>query len=134
MSTNPHPRLYAIWGLLLAFDVIIQVTMKIAGDQLGAIPFGFGWAAAALSSPMLWVSLVGYVATFVLWLAILHASPLSAAFPATALVYVLVPLAGWLYLGEDFTLGQAAGIALIIAGVMVQRDNVKSPDSPIQAE
>ena len=31
-----------------------------------------------------------------LWLAILHSSSLSAAFPATALVYVLVPLAGWL--------------------------------------
>jgi multidrug transporter EmrE-like cation transporter len=134
MSTTPHPRLYAIWALLLAFDVIIQVTMKIAGDQLGAIPFGLGWAAAALSSPMLWLSLVGYIATFVLWLAILHASPLSAAFPVTALVYVLVPLAGWLYLGEDFTLGQAAGIALIIAGVMVQRDNAKLPDSPIRAE
>lgn len=131
---TPHPRLYTIWGLLLAFDVIIQVTMKIAGDQLGRIPFGLDWAAAAFSSPMVWISLVGYVITFILWLAILHASPLSAAFPATALVYVLVPVAGWLYLGEDFTLGQAAGIALIIAGVMVQRDNAKLPDSPILAE
>lgn len=134
MTAAPHPRLYAIWGLLLAFDVAIQVTMKIAGDQLSPIPFGFDWAAAALSSLMVWISLIGYVATFVLWLAILHSSPLGAAFPTTALVYVLVPLSGWLYLGEDFTLGQAAGIALIIAGVLVQQDKAKSPDSPIGAD
>lgn len=126
MTAAPRPRLYVIWGLLLALDVAIQVTMKLAGDQLGAIPFGADWAAAALSSGLVWFSLIGYLATFVLWLAILHSSPLSAAFPATALVYVLVPLCGWLYLGEDFTPGQAAGIALILAGVLLQRDTTKA--------
>lgn len=122
MSAAPHPGIHVFWGMLLALDVVIQVTMKLAGDQLGPIPFGLEWAAAALSSPMLWIALVGYMATFVLWLAILHSSPLSAAFPTTALVYVFVPLAGWSYLGEDFSLRQAAGIALIIAGVLLQQD------------
>jgi drug/metabolite transporter (DMT)-like permease len=114
-------RFYATWGLLLALDVAIQVAMKLAGDQLHGIPPGSGWLSAALSSWLVWLSLAGYVATFVLWLAILHASPLSAAFPATALVYVLVPLAGWLLLGEAFSFWQAIGIALILAGVVLQR-------------
>ena len=126
MTAAPHPRLYAIWCLLLVLDVAIQVTMKFAGDQLSPIPFGFGWASAALSSVLVWISITGYVATFILWLAILHASQLSAAFPATALVYVLVPLCGWLLLGEEFTAGRAAGIALIVAGVILQWDSAES--------
>ena len=134
MTVAPHPRLYAIWGLLLALDVAIQLAMKLAGDQLGAIPFGAAWVAAALSSGLVWISLIGYMATFVLWLAILHASPLSAAFPTTALVYVLVPLVGWLYLDENFTPWQGAGIALVLAGVILQRDSARSPASPRGAE
>lgn len=122
MTVMSRRRLYATWGLLLTLDVAIQVSMKLAGDQLHGIPPGPAWAVAALSSWLVWISLAGYVATFVLWLAILHTSPLSAAFPATALVYVFVPLSGWLLLGENFSLWQAAGIALILAGVILQRD------------
>jgi drug/metabolite transporter (DMT)-like permease len=122
MTALSRPRLYATWGLLLALDVAIQVAMKLAGDQLHGIAPGPNWLAAALSSWLVWVSLCGYIATFVLWLAILHSSPLSVAFPATALVYVFVPLCGWLLLGENFSAGQAAGIALILAGVFLQRD------------
>lgn len=126
MTAARHPRVYAIWALLLAFDVAIQVMMKLAGDQLGGVPFGLDWIAEALTSWLVWMSIIGYAATFVLWLAILHASPLSAAFPVTALVYVFVPLCGWLLLGEDFASGQAVGIVLIIAGVMLQRDAAKA--------
>ena len=122
MTALSRPRLYAIWALLLTLDVAIQVAMKLAGDQLHGIAPGPAWLAAALSSWLVWVSLSGYLATFVLWLAILHSSPLSVAFPATALVYVFVPLCGWLLLGENFSAGQAAGIALILAGVFLQRD------------
>lgn len=134
MSAASRPRLYAIWGSLLVLDVAIQMAMKLAGDQLGVIAFGADWVTAALSSALVWISLIGYMATLVLWLAILHSSPLSAAFPTTALVYGLVPLSGWLCFGEDFTLGQAAGIALIFAGVMLQRDKAKPPVSALEAE
>lgn len=120
MTADPR-RVYVIWTLLLSLDVAIQVAMKLAGDQLHGVAPGMAWLTAALSSWLVWISLTGYVATFVLWLAILHASTLSAAFPATALVYVFVPLAGWLLLAEDFSLWQAIGIALILAGVVLQR-------------
>jgi len=114
-------RLQVIWALLLGLDVAIQIAMKLAGDQLHGVAPGLEWVSAALSSWLVWVSLAGYLVTFVLWLAILHASPLSAAFPATALVYVFVPLAGWLLLNEEFNPGQAIGIALVLAGVVLQR-------------
>ena len=121
MSAFSRRRHYATWALLLGLDVGIQVAMKLAGDQLHGVAPGMPWLSAALSSWLVWVSLIGYVATFVLWLAILHESPLSAAFPATALVYVFVPLCGWLLLGEAFSPWQALGIALILAGLFLQR-------------
>ena len=127
MTIAPKLRLYIAWFLLLTIDVAIQVAMKLAGDQLNAFPFGWDWARAAVSSWLVWVSLTGYVATFVLWLAILHSSPLSAAFPATALVYVLVPACGWAFLHESFSIQQALGIALIVAGVIFQREGAGPP-------
>lgn len=126
MTAQARQRLYVTWGVLLALDVGLQVMMKLAADQLDPIPFGAGWILAALSSWLVWLSLIGYFATFVLWLAILHSTSLSAAFPATALVYVLVPLCGWIFLKENFNGGQAIGIALILAGVILQSDRARS--------
>jgi drug/metabolite transporter (DMT)-like permease len=40
----------------------------------------------------------------------------------TALVYVLVPLCGWVLLGERLSAAQGGGIALILAGVILQGD------------
>ena len=121
MTARPAARLYATWCALLLIDVAIQVMMKLAGDRVADLPFGLEWISAVLSSPLVWAALVGYFFTFVLWLAILHESPLSAAFPLTALVYVLVPLCGWLLLDERATAVQVGGIALILAGVVLQR-------------
>ena len=121
MNVAPRARLHATWALLLTIDVALQVMMKLAGDELHPVPFGAGLIAAALSSWLVWVSLAAYFATFVLWLAILHGSPLSVAFPPTALVYILVPLCGWLFLKENFSSAQALGIGLILAGILLQR-------------
>ena len=122
MSVARHPRTVALWVLLLLIDVAIQVGMKLAGDQLDSIPFGPAWIAAAGQSWLVWASLMGYAVTFVLWLAILHVSPLSTAFPLTAIVYALVPLAGWVLLGARWSMYQVAGIGLILAGVILQTD------------
>jgi drug/metabolite transporter (DMT)-like permease len=130
LSGTSHLRLRGLWAALLALDVAIQVAMKIAGDQLAGHSFGAEWVAAALGSWMIWLSLVGYFATFFLWLAILQTSLLSAAFPATAVVYALVPFCGWLLFDEHLSLGQVAGIALIIAGVFLQRDGADDSRSP----
>ena len=110
-----------LWASLLAVDVAIQLAMKLAGDQLDAFPFpSLEWLAALAASPLAMAALAGYFATFVLWLAILHGSSLSAAFPMTALTYALVPLAAWQILGEHISWGQVAGITLIFAGIVLQ--------------
>jgi drug/metabolite transporter (DMT)-like permease len=120
-ATAGRLRLTLAWAGLLLIDVAIQVAMKVAADHLDAIPFpSVAWLGAMVGEPLALAALAGYFATFVLWLVILQASPLSAAFPLTALTYVLVPLAAWAGLGEHLSGGQAAGIGLIILGVVVQ--------------
>jgi drug/metabolite transporter (DMT)-like permease len=115
-------RTALLWIALLALDVAIQVLMKLAGDTLESVPFGGEWMAMALSNWLVWISAIGYGATFVLWLAILRSSDLAVAFPLTASTYVLVPLSGYLFLGEALHANQVIGIALIVAGLLVQRD------------
>ena len=69
--------------------------------------------------PGVWLAVTGYAGTFVVWMMILRAMPLSRAFPMTGLAYVTVPLLAWTVLGESIDLPRAGGIALIVAGVVL---------------
>jgi drug/metabolite transporter (DMT)-like permease len=64
------------------------------------------------------VALVIYGGATVLWIALLQHVPLSRLYPYMALSFVLVPLAGWLLFQEQIPLGQIAGLALIVAGLL----------------
>jgi len=70
-----------------------------------------------LHSPWLqaWVGLE--VVTLLVWMMVLAKLSLSAAFPMTAVGYVLVIAMGWTVLGEPASLLQALGGAAILAGV-----------------
>ena len=63
--------------------------------------------------------MIGYVATFVVWMMILQRMDLSRAFPLTGLAYVSVPLLAWLMFGETITLLCAGGVGLIVCGVIL---------------
>ena len=60
---------------------------------------------------------------FVLWMLILQQIDLSRAFPLTALTYITVPAAGLLLFHESVSPVQAAGIALILGGVVLVGQN-----------
>ena len=108
----------ALWVAFLALDTATQIAFKWgAGALLG---FDFGWAlvARALSTPGVLVAAAGYTATFWVWVKILNATPLSRAFPMTGLAYVTVPLLAAAIFGETIDMMHAAGIVLIVAGVV----------------
>jgi len=60
-----------------------------------------------------------YIATFVVWMAVLTRMELSRAFPLTALTYVTVPALALFFFGERLPAIRVAGITVIIAGVML---------------
>lgn len=78
-----------------------------AGPSLGGI--ALGWPLAA--------GLALYVGATGAWLALLRGVPLSVAYPAMALAYVIVPVLAHFALGEALRWQALAGGALIVAGV-----------------
>ena len=63
--------------------------------------------------------MIGYMATFAVWMMILQRMDLSKAFPLTGLIYVTVPVLAWFGFGETLSPAQGAGIACIIGGVIL---------------
>ncbi|BAF87648.1 EamA family transporter [Azorhizobium caulinodans] len=107
----------ALVGVFLGADTATQLAFKAAALELGDRPLGLAFLADAVQAPYVWAAIACYLATYVLWIAILQGSDLARAFPLTALSYVTVPLGGWFLFGEGLGLKPALGIALICAGV-----------------
>jgi drug/metabolite transporter (DMT)-like permease len=118
-TTTSWTRQLATWIVFVALDTGTQLAFKWGADGLGDMEFGLAMMAKAMSLPGVWLATLGYLGTFVVWMAILRDMPLSRAFPMTGLVYVTVPLLAWLTFGEQIDLMRAGGIALIIAGVIL---------------
>jgi len=107
----------AAWVAMPLLSVANQYCAERLAHALGGDPPSWGWFAAALHSPWLqaWVGLE--VVTLLVWMMVLAKLSLSAAFPMTAVGYVLVIAMGWTVLGEPASLLQALGGASILAGV-----------------
>jgi multidrug transporter EmrE-like cation transporter len=107
------------WGLFVALDTATQIAFKTASRAVEGLSFGIGFVEVALATPALWVTIVCYVATFVVWMAVLMRMDLNRAFPLTALGYVTVPVLAFLIFGEQLPPLRMAGIGLIIGGVFL---------------
>ncbi|CAM5762541.1 EamA family transporter [Bosea minatitlanensis] len=112
-------RQLLVWLAFIALDTGTQIAFKWGADGLGDMDFGLDMLARSVTLPGVWFAIIGYLGTFVVWMAILRDMPLSRAFPMTGLVYVTVPLLAWATFGEQIDLLRAGGIALIIVGVIL---------------
>ena len=72
-----------------------------------------------LLSPLVLAGLFLYAMSTVIWLAVLARSELSFAYPFISIGFVVTTLFGWLVLAESMSPGRLAGVALIIAGVLL---------------
>ena len=111
--------------LLLAMPLLglanQYLAVRTAKALMGA-PFGLGWVSRAAHTPWApaWVALE--VLTLGIWMTVLSELSLSAAFPMTALGYILVVGMGWTLLGEPVTLLETVGGAAILLGVWLIGD------------
>ncbi|MEQ6434608.1 EamA family transporter [Comamonas sp. w2-DMI] len=106
--------------------ILMSLTVLcVVGISLGQLLFKK--AALALSGQVHWtawifngwliVALVLYGFTTLLWVWILRSAPLHLAYPFMGMAFVLVPLLGWLALGEPLHWQTMAGGGLILIGV-----------------
>ena len=104
----------AVFCVLLSS--VAQLVMKRgmgapAGGDLGST-YGH-----ALTSPLVWLGLVLYGASAVLWLWVLSRLDVSLAYPLVSLGFVVTMVAGVLWLGEPFSWLRVGACTLIVVGV-----------------
>ena len=122
MSTVPSRtslRLFLFLAAFIVLDTATQIAFKVASESVEGMSFGLGFLKVALTTPALWITVLCYIATFIVWMAVLMRMDLNRAFPLTALAYVTVPVLAFMFFGEQLPLARIAGIALIIAGVVM---------------
>ena len=119
--TKPEaePVGWRLWAAFLGLATFTQIAFKWGGTDLEKLDFGAEWIVALLRSPAAGLAVLGYIVMFGVSLHILQRTSLARAFLMTGLVYVTVPLAAWIIFREKIGLVHAAGIALIIAGVVL---------------
>ena len=107
------------WLLLLAFETVCQVSLKLAGEQSGAFEFTVSAALNAARSLWLWTAAGCYLGAFLAWMVILRRSSLSSAFPTSAIVFVAVMIASFVIVGEPLSGTKLLGSAIIVCGILM---------------
>ncbi|MFK3797796.1 MULTISPECIES: EamA family transporter [unclassified Pseudomonas] len=106
-----------LWALLIGFESAAQLALKVGGDALTSLPFGLDWLLASLTNLAVLGAVGCYVGSFLSWMLILRRSSLSLAFPLSSLVFVVVLLGSWLWLGEHISPLHWLGVWVIIGGI-----------------
>ena len=121
--------LWAICGLLPVLGLGFQVAAKETAQALKHTAFGFDWLLLLLRQPWAAALLGLEIASFAAWMFVLSRMRLSAAFPLTALGYVLIIGVSWTVFDEPVTGLQIVGGAVIMAGVwLIGRGDPQAPD------
>lgn len=137
MNVRPATRwirlgpLLLAWALLLTIETLGQVALKTAGMQAGVIEPDPASLLAAVSTPWLWVGLACYLGQFVVWMAILERSSLSAAFPTSAIVFVAIMFVSWAVFGEPMGWQKILGAVIIVAGILLLGSSAPAEPAPI---
>lgn len=106
--------------VLAVFCVLLSSAAQIAMKRGMGAPAGADLGttyAHALTSPMVWLGLVLYGVSAVLWLWVLSRLHVSVAYPLVSLGFVVTLALGVLWLGEPFSWLRVAGCTLIVVGV-----------------
>ncbi|MEP7059320.1 MAG: EamA family transporter [Actinomycetota bacterium] len=102
-----------------------QVTLKLGVDRVtkagggGHIALGGGGLKDLATSPVIWGGLALFGVSAIIWLFALSRVDLSFAYPFAALGYVIIVLASLTVLHESVPPLRWAGVALIMAGIVL---------------
>jgi undecaprenyl phosphate-alpha-L-ara4N flippase subunit ArnE len=94
-----------------------QLLLKVGARDLASLARVEFMLAAARDVRVL-AGILSYAASTVCWLYVLRVAPLSRAYLLSSLTYVLVPMAGVYFFGEQLRHLHWLGAALIIGGVL----------------
>lgn len=108
-------------GVLL--NAIAQLALKASVNDTGVIGLDLPslWSSlnTLLASTWLWLGLVCYGISVLVWLLALSRVDVSIAYPMLSIGYVVNAIAAWHLFGESLGQGRLVGIGIIIIGVFV---------------
>ena len=110
--------------LSVMLAAVAQVTLKsgvnrVTADTDDALRLDAGSLRVLAASPVVWAGLALFALSAIVWLVVLSRATLSFAYPFASLSYVLILLLGHFVLHEQVTPLRLAGVALVIAGVVL---------------
>jgi len=101
-------------------QLILKHGMNQVADRSGVFSVTSGESLRAVAStPAVWLGLVLFGLSALVWLAVLSRASLSFAYPFAALTYVLIVAFDRLALHESVPAVRWGGVALIIAGIFL---------------
>jgi len=115
MSRPPLTTASTELAVSIILSAAAQLLLKRGAGEESADVFNF----AALTSGWVWLGIAAMIASLVTWLAALRTVPLSVAFNLSGATHILIPLGCWGWLGESISPLRWAGIALVLAGVIL---------------
>lgn len=115
--------IFTLAFLSVALNSCAQICLRQTMLALGSFPAALSlWPTFSLRlMSNLWFlgGLSCYLISLFLWLAVLGKLQVSQAYPLLSLGYVLTAVVGYFFMHEDVNLVRIAGLALIIAGIIV---------------
>ena len=112
--------LLILTGVLL--NAVAQLALKASVRDHGAIELGSGSLSAAVevaAEPALWLGLVCYGVSVIVWILALSRVDVSIAYPMLSIGYIVNAFAAWALFGEALTPMRLVGIGIIVLGVFV---------------
>jgi len=106
-------------GITSVAQLILKWQIIRVGHPEPGAAGAFRWALALLLNPWIMVVFAGAAIAAISWFFVVSRLPLSVAYPFVALTFPLVTLASALIFGEPIGWGNFAGLALIVAGLVL---------------
>ncbi|MBO9560901.1 MAG: EamA family transporter [Caulobacter sp.] len=133
LAARPRRRLapMVLFAILPLLTLGYQIAAKASAAHLAEVQFDAAWLLTAVRMPSVQILLVCEVASFVAWMTVLSEMPLSAAFPLSAVSYVLIIAASAVVFHESVSLLQVLGSLAILTGVwLIGRGGREAPAGP----
>jgi multidrug transporter EmrE-like cation transporter len=133
-KTKTYILLFLLVLLGSVGNTILSKGMKDAGDldisHLSAMESG---AVRVLSSGTIWLGIVLMLMFMICHMLVLSWADYSFVMPFSAIAYALVPLLGYLFLGEHVSAARTVGIILIFLGVLLINRTPHRTTEPVKS-
>ena len=121
-----HSMTWAAFALILTgvlLNAIAQLALKASVSDTGIISLDLQsllTSAGSLASNLwLWLGLICYAISVIVWILALSRVDVSIAYPMLSIGYIVNAVAAWHLFDEPMNIGKVIGIGIIIVGVYI---------------